>query len=985
MGYNIVKKSSESPSNAARSVSNLLVPGPPEAEPRDAYMETLALCAIESDAVPADQDRCRMQHNTEASTEQQINSSFADSPQPFKAQPHSTSPETWRDCPVDSAQFSSKRRSVDEIDVENSHPEYSPAVSHRQRVFERILKVGCTETPASTRDALKSLRILIPEAARPTGEQSSNPNNAARPSTQRSVSEGVHIRYRSPPSPLSQFIAWDGASLKTDLSDTASGLDDSMESVSGIEQLHPSNSTQIFERENLAIPSACVDKENVEPVQAQSSSILFEVTTKSRSASKVQSSFEEAMPRVPRTPSSELPYMLRRQHTSQCSDKTVGLKSTASIVDSMHPLKLLPLNAASYEDRRPKSRGNESWFLELTRAYDQGPKRSSAPRSNRARASFSPDDDDEANDRNRGSSSNRANSNSSGPTASRQSPTSGGQQSSGPHNSGPQQQQTLHRTSQRFEPAQQQRHRLDPPRVEAHGLGFSNQRPQQQITLHSALERLGLPQPAHYRTAVPHRTLSRSGPPHLRAQREWDQHPLIQRLGLEVAHYNLRSLQLQHHSLDTSTPPPQSFALSHQRLEQPRAQRQEPQPPVVHDMYNADRPHVQYRGLLEGTTSGPANVRKRLREHLERNPISEQTRLDAIADISGTRQGIGTTRPHDFPKPWEPPIDTKSLESQCQNCFEEFCSWIWDFFCLCVETEEDETEQDEPLVQRPVELFEYEPLPVYTNRMPTYASRLQDQVRGQEQRNISVSQHFERTEDGRTVPRYVTPDGLLVARRGRLSQAEVYAQRQALARLQSPADRNSTSRTPSQAHRNSRMFSNASTIYGSNNSRSPFGDDFKNQTLYGDFQTPAMWPSGRQRGESSSSALYPSSQPSSRQTLPSFPSSSSRSATASSNQTRLSRRTPSLGQATSSDRVPPSGQSYPSTPAPSLSHEREEALQDSETKTSRHDLHVRFVFKIPHQGYLPPSPTDPSFLRALWRYLDHPYRAPSPPTTLSPP
>ena len=55
-------------------------------------------------------------------------------------------------------------------------------------------------------------------------------------------------------------------------------------------------------------------------------------------------------------------------------------------------------------------------------------------------------------------------------------------------------------------------------------------------------------------------------------------------------------------------------------------------------MYNADRPPVEYRGLLAGVTSGPENVQKRLREHLKRMLINEWTRLDAIADISGIKE-----------------------------------------------------------------------------------------------------------------------------------------------------------------------------------------------------------------------------------------------------------------------------------------------------------------------------------------------------------
>jgi hypothetical protein len=62
---------------------------------------------------------------------------------------------------------------------------------------------------------------------------------------------------------------------------------------------------------------------------------------------------------------------------------------------------------------------------------------------------------------------------------------------------------------------------------------------------------------------------------------------------------------------------------------------------------------------------------------------------------------------------------------------------------------------------------------------------------GQEKRNIPVGQHFERTEDGRTVSRYVTPEGLPVPRRRKQAQAQALAQRQAQARRQASVDRNS--------------------------------------------------------------------------------------------------------------------------------------------------------------------------------------------------
>ena len=86
-----------------------------------------------------------------------------------------------------------------------------------------------------------------------------------------------------------------------------------------------------------------------------------------------------------------------------------------------------------------------------------------------------------------------------------------------------------------------------------------------------------------------------------------------------------------------------------------------------------------------------------------------------------------------------------------------------------------------------------------------------------------------------------------------------------------------------------------------------------------------------------------------------------------------SHRTPSLGQSPSPGQSLSSGQTPPPTQASSPSHGHEATCQDSEAEDSKNDHHVGFVFKIPHQGHLPQSPTDPMPLRALLRYLDHPY------------
>ena len=65
-----------------------------EAEQQVSHTKTRTLDAIDSKAVPADQDMCQMKHVTEASsTEQQTGIGFIKSPWSSKAQLRFTSPE----------------------------------------------------------------------------------------------------------------------------------------------------------------------------------------------------------------------------------------------------------------------------------------------------------------------------------------------------------------------------------------------------------------------------------------------------------------------------------------------------------------------------------------------------------------------------------------------------------------------------------------------------------------------------------------------------------------------------------------------------------------------------------------------------------------------------------------------------------------------------------------------------------------------------
>lgn len=307
----MARKSTKLPSNTAQTSPSLPNQDQPEAEQQVAHTKTQTIDAINSKVVPADQDMCQMKHVTEASsTEQQTGIGFMKPPWPSKAQLHFTSPEIQHDCRIDSASLSPKPSSTDEIDLENYHPEYSPLVGQYQHALERVRGVNFIETPASTRDVRKSLRIFIPkETGQSASEQFSNSKNdcrtlSAQPTAQRSVSLGVRLSYEPElPSPLSQFVDSDEQSSKSSLSDTElSLLEGFLESGSQIEHLHSLKPTRIPKQANLVPPSPCLNQENARPVQSENDIPVTKGAIGRGSSFEVRHLFSEIKLRVSATP-----------------------------------------------------------------------------------------------------------------------------------------------------------------------------------------------------------------------------------------------------------------------------------------------------------------------------------------------------------------------------------------------------------------------------------------------------------------------------------------------------------------------------------------------------------------------------------------------------------------------------------------------------------------------------------------------------------